>query len=74
MKALKIAHLYADLLNLYGDRGNVLTLVKRLEWRSIPVIVEEIGLGEFQKKFFDYDLFFIGGGQDQQQQDVADDL
>jgi len=74
VKALKIAHLYADLLNLYGDRGNVLTLVKRLEWRLIPVIVEEIGLGEFQKKFFDYDLFFIGGGQDQQQQDVAEDL
>lgn len=74
VQALKIAHLYADLLNLYGDKGNVLTLTRRLEWRSIPVIVEEVGIQELHKKFFDYDLFFIGGGQDQQQQDVADDL
>lgn len=46
----------------------------RLEWRSIPCIVEEITIGEHNKKFQDYDLFFIGGGQDEQQKPVAQDL
>jgi hypothetical protein len=71
---VKIAHLYADLLNLYGDRGNILTLRSRLEWRSIPCEVEEITIGEHNKRLQDYDLFFIGGGQDEQQKPVAQDL
>jgi len=35
--ALRIAHLYADEMNIYGDRGNILTLAKRAEWRGISV-------------------------------------
>src|SRR5205814_8429216 len=41
--ALRIAHLYADEMNIYGDRGNILTLVKRAEWRGIPVSLEAHG-------------------------------
>src|SRR6266576_3703690 len=43
--ALRIAHLYADEMNIYGDRGNILTLTKRAEWRGIPVTVDAIGRG-----------------------------
>jgi len=42
---LRIAHLYADEMNIYGDRGNILTLSKRAEWRGISVAVEAIGRG-----------------------------
>src|SRR5215218_2071353 len=43
---LTIHHLYADMMNLYGDRGNVISIKKRCEWRSIPVEVVDVGLGE----------------------------
>ena len=36
-KVLKICHLYPEVLNLYGDRGNILCMKKRLEWRGIDV-------------------------------------
>ena len=32
---LTIGHLYPDLLNLYGDRGNIQCLMKRCQWRGI---------------------------------------
>lgn len=71
---LKIAHLYPDLLNLYGDRGNIIALIKRLEWRGIRYEIDEIRVGEHNKKFSTYHLFFIGGGQDSGQELVARDL
>jgi CobQ-like glutamine amidotransferase family enzyme len=71
---LRIAHLYSKHLNLYGDKGNILAITKRLEWRGIPYEVAEINIGEQEKKFSDFDLFFIGGGQDNQQEVVAKDL
>lgn len=71
---LKIAHLYPDLLNLYGDRGNIIALTKRLEWRGIDFEVENITIGEHEKKFSEFDLFFIGGGQDCEQSAVAKDI
>src|ERR671917_189812 len=43
---LTIHHLYADMMNLYGDRGNVISIKKRCEWRGIPVDVVDVGLGE----------------------------
>jgi lipid II isoglutaminyl synthase (glutamine-hydrolysing) len=66
--------LYPQLLNLYGDRGNLLALTKRLVWRGIDFEISEIGLGDNDIKFSDHDLFFIGGGQDSQQDLVAKDL
>ena len=68
---ITIAHLYPKLLNLYGDLGNIITLKKRCEWRGISVEIEDIGIGDTIKE---HDLYFIGGGQDKQQQDVADEL
>ena len=43
---LRICHLYPDVLNLYGDRGNVLRMKKRLEWRGIGCAVTELPIGE----------------------------
>lgn len=68
---ISIAHLYPKLLNLYGDLGNIITLVKRCEWRGIEVELDEIGIGDEIKE---HDLYFIGGGQDKQQEEVAVEL
>ncbi len=68
---ISIAHLYPKLLNLYGDIGNIITLKKRCEWRGIEVEFEEINIGD---KITSHDLYFIGGGQDKQQEDVAHEL
>ena len=70
---LKICHLYPDVLNLYGDRGNILCLQKRLEWRGIGCKVDCVKLGE-KKALTGYDLFFIGGGQDFDQEILLEDL
>lgn len=69
---LKICHLYPDVLNLYGDRGNILCFRKRLEWRGIGCSVDEKGIGE-AVDFSGYDLFFIGGGQDFEQALLLED-
>lgn len=42
---LKICHLYPDVLNLYGDRGNVTCMTKRLQWRGIEATVFEVPIG-----------------------------
>lgn len=68
---LRIAHLYPKLLNIYGDGGNILTLRRRCEWRNIEVIVEEINTGD---SISEHDIYFIGGGQDAQQIEVAQEL
>jgi hypothetical protein len=70
---LRIAHLYAHFLNIYGDRGNILALTQRARWRGINVNVDAIGL-EHPLDPEQYDLYFIGGGQDKQQQVIAADL
>ncbi len=70
---LRIAHLYARFLNIYGDRGNIIALTQRAKWRNIDVTVSPIGLDqEADPEYFD--LYFIGGGQDKQQQIIAQDL
>ena len=43
---LNICHLYPDILNLYGDRGNILCMQKRLEWRGIGVTVTGVSIGQ----------------------------
>lgn len=70
---LTIAHLYPELLNIYGDRGNILAFSKRCEWRGIEVEVIEINPGQEIDPGL-YDFYFIGGGQDQQQLMVADEM
>ena len=70
---LTIHHLYADMMNLYGDRGNVISIRKRCEWRGIPVEVVDVGIGE-RVRPTGCDIFLFGGGQDREQALLADDL
>ena len=70
---LRIAHLYPDLLNLYGDIGNITTIRKRCEWRDIQTQVDSI-YGNEKITFTDYDLVFLGGGSDREQLLVRDKL
>lgn len=61
-----IAHLYPDLLNLYGDRGNITALCYRMQKRGIDVCVNEYELSD-EINFDDTDIIFIGGGSDREQ-------
>lgn len=70
---LNICHLYPDVLNLYGDRGNVLCMEKRLQWRGIDAHTTGISIGQ-DLDASQYDLFFIGGGQDFEQEVLLPDL
>ena len=70
---LRIGHLYPDLLNLYGDRGNIATLVRRARWRGIAVTVTAVSVGA-PLRAAEHDFFFIGGGEDRQQVLAAADL
>jgi CobQ-like glutamine amidotransferase family enzyme len=70
---LRICHLYPDLLNLYGDRGNIIVLTQRARWRGIDVTVADAGMGD-RVDPREADLFFIGGGEDRQQRIASADL
>jgi len=70
---LTLGHLYPDQLNLYGDRGNIITLRERCRWRGIELEVRNLGVGDALAPD-EYDLLFIGGGQDKEQAPVAHDL
>ena len=72
-RKIKIAHMFPEVLNLYGDRGNIICLKKRLEWRGIDCEINEVKLGD-QPDLTQYDLFFIGGGQDFEQEVLLNDL
>ena len=70
---LNICHLYPDLLNVYGDVGNILILKHRAEERGIKVNIINVSLNdEFNAD--DYDIVFFGGGQDYEQSIVSADL
>ena len=70
---LRIAHLYPDLMNIYGDRGNVIALTQRAKWRGIGVEVRPYSVGEWADPEWP-DVWFFGGGQDQGQDIVGADL
>ena len=70
---VRIAHLFPDLLNLYGDRGNVVCLKKRLEWRGIQAIIKECQIEDFLA-IDEMDILFIGGGSDREQRIAANRL
>lgn len=72
-KALCIAHLYPDLLNLYADRGNITVLRRRLEWRGYDVEVVRVTHQEVPD-FSRYHLVLLGGGSDREQALVAEKL
>ena len=70
---LRIAFLYPELMNIYGDRGNILALSRRAQWRGIDVLVDKVTVGDTIDPDY-YDFFFFGGGQDKQQIAVSRDL
>ena len=70
---LRIAHLYPDLMSIYGDRGNVLALERRARWRGIAAETRACTVGDALDPAW-ADLYFFGGGQDQGQDLVGADL
>lgn len=72
-KQIQIVHLYSAEMNIYGDRGNIITLAKRLEWRGFEAIIKEVSVGD-QFDFTSADIVFSGGGQDRGQILVGADL
>ncbi len=71
---LKIMHLFPDLLNLYGDKGNIECMRKRLNWRGIEC---EVIPFTTEDKTFDLsgvDIVFLGGGSDREQKIVCGSL
>lgn len=74
MKELKILYLYPDILELYGDYGNIQVLKYRLEQRGINVNIVPYSVGDAAPNFNDYDLVFAGGGADQEQGILSEDL
>ena len=70
---LRICHLYSDLLNLYGDRGNILAFMYRAGLRGIDVRVTPLTIGETYDGD-QYDIVFFGGGQDAEQNIIRRDL
>ncbi len=74
MKELKILYLYPDILELYGDFGNIQVLRYRLEQRGIKAIIDSYSIGDIAPDFTKYDLVFAGGGADQEQGILSQDL
>ncbi len=72
--SLTIGWLYPDLMSIYGDRGNIICLQKRSEWRGIRVNVKRISLDNSPKELATCDIVFAGGAQDSQQTVVFQDL
>ena len=73
MAELRLLTLYPEQMNIYADRGNILFLQRRCEWRGIGFRLSVSGPGES----FDpaeHDLIYIGGGQDRDQVAVAEDM
>ncbi|MFU9914791.1 type 1 glutamine amidotransferase [Fannyhessea vaginae] len=73
MQTLRIVHMYPELLNLYGDSGNMLVLAHRLKQRQIPFEIVEVHVGD-SISLSSADIVFIGGGSDREQKIVCSAL
>lgn len=74
MKEIKILYLYPDILDLYGDIGNIRVLKYRLEKRGIQPLIDTYSIGDKAPDFSSYDIVFSGGGADNEQKILSDDL
>jgi CobQ-like glutamine amidotransferase family enzyme len=68
---IRVGHLYPDYLNIYADRGNIAVFSARARARGHELDVQAIGMGDAVPTV---DLFYVGGGQDREQELVAHDL
>jgi hypothetical protein len=73
LERLRLAHLYPEHMNIYGDRGNIITLQQRCVWRGLGLEVVPVGLNA-QVDWDGFDLAFFGGGQDSGQALIAEDF
>ena len=71
---LNIGWLYPDLMSTYGDRGNIIVLQKRCEWRKIDTKVQQITIGTDEQLLKTVDFILMGGAEDRQQEIVSQDL
>lgn len=71
---INIIHLYPDLLNLYGDKGNIACMQKRLEWRGIKANVLQCTNKDSNIDLKSADIIFVGGGSDREQEIVCNKL
>lgn len=71
---LTVGWLYPDLMSTYGDRGNIIVLKKRCEWRDIECEIKTITLETPVSELKSCDLLSMGGAQDRQQKIASDDL
>ena len=67
MNEIRILYLYPDILDLYGDIGNIKVLKYRAEKRGIKVYIDEYTIGDKAPDFSTYDIVFSGGGADNEQ-------
>ncbi|OGH11491.1 MAG: hypothetical protein A3B38_01635 [Candidatus Levybacteria bacterium RIFCSPLOWO2_01_FULL_36_13] len=72
--SLTIGWLYPELMNIYGDIGNITTLIKRCEWRNINSEVKMLNPGFKSEELVNCNLLIMGGAQDKQQTVVNKDL
>ena len=70
---LKVCWMYHDIMDLYGDKGNMMVLTKRCEDRGIEITIDTCSIGE-EKDLSTYDILFLGGGADREQHLLIDDL
>jgi lipid II isoglutaminyl synthase (glutamine-hydrolysing) len=68
-----VGHLYPDYLNIYADRGNIAVLARRALWRGHELEVRTVSVGQPVEPG-EHDLLYVGGGQDREQELVAEDL
>lgn len=74
MSKIKILHMYADMLDLYGDSGNMEILSYRCKMRGIECEIDKYSIDSEMPDFKSYDLIYIGGGADLEQQHISEDL
>lgn len=74
MSKLKVLHMYADMLDLYGDSGNMEILKYRCKMREIECEIEKYSINSEIPDFSSYDLIYLGGGADLEQQHISADL
>ena len=74
MNKIKILHMYSDMLDLYGDSGNMEIISYRCRKRGIECIIDKYSIDSPEPDFTSYDLIYIGGGADLEQQHISDDL
>ncbi|MFA6295916.1 MAG: glutamine amidotransferase [Patescibacteria group bacterium] len=70
---LNIGYLYPRIMNIYGDRGNVLAFQKRCEWRGIETEITDLDVNA-KVNIEKFDFYFFGGGQDKEQILASKDL